>query len=66
MVNMKKQFAILQKEAKQKDDEIERLRRTSKVTKLNEIQTENLNLIDELNRVKALYNIVLQNNVVNE
>jgi hypothetical protein len=63
LTNIKRQYAQLQRENRIKDEEIEKLKKQSKLTKYNEIAAENQALLEELNKIKTLYNIMLQNNV---
>lgn len=64
--NMKKQFKEMKEELKHKDIEIEHLKRTTKMTKIREIQIETQTYIEEVNKLKMNYEIVLQDNMYNE
>lgn len=63
---MKKRFKELQKELKLKDDEIDILKRQTKATRFTEMQVENRALLEELTRMKNLYEAALQMNTSQE
>jgi hypothetical protein len=58
--NMKKQYKELKHELKKKETELENLKRTIKTTRIKEIQNESLLYIEELKKLKAMYEISSQ------
>jgi hypothetical protein len=58
--NMKRQYKELKNEFKQKEIELEELKRNVKLTKIKEIQNEAIVYMDELRKMKALYEISSQ------
>ena len=61
--NIKKQYSDLKKEFNKKEIELESLKRTLKSTKLKEVQGEMQIYIDELQKLKSLYDISSQHNI---
>jgi hypothetical protein len=61
--NIKKQYSELKKEYSKKETELENLKKTLKSTKLKEIQGETQIYIDELQKLKSLYDVSSQNNI---
>jgi hypothetical protein len=59
-INMKTQYKEIKQELVKKDSELETLKRTVKSTKINEIQNESLIYIEELKKLKAMYEIASQ------
>jgi hypothetical protein len=66
IVNLKKQFKELKKEFNKKKEEHDELKKTLKNTKINEITNENRILIEEIGKLKTLYEFSLQQNSNNE
>lgn len=66
IINLKRQFKEMKGELRQKDDEIERLKRQVKVTKLNEMQLENKTLGDELAKMKNMYDNAIMSHVMHD
>jgi hypothetical protein len=61
--NVKKQYTDLKKEYHKKEAEFENLKKTLKSTKLKEIQGEIQIYIDELQKLKSLYDVSSQHNM---
>jgi hypothetical protein len=57
IANMKKQYSELKKELQRKENELVELKRTVKSTKIKEIQDESKVYIEELKKLKAMYEI---------
>lgn len=66
LIKMKKQFKELKVEFKEKCEELEQLKKTLKLTKINEIAIESKTYLEELNKIKAFYVLSLQQNQIQE
>jgi hypothetical protein len=55
VTNIKKQYKELKKELKKKNDEIENYKKIAKISKLNEINLENKFILEEMLKLKNLY-----------
>lgn len=61
--NIKKQYSDLKKEYAKKEGELDILKKTIKSTKLKELQGETQIYIEELQKLKSLYDISSQHNI---
>jgi chromosome segregation ATPase len=61
--NIKKQYSDLKKEYSKKEIELETIKRTLKSTRLKEVQGEIQIYMDELQKLKSLYDISSQHNI---
>jgi hypothetical protein len=66
VLNIKKQFKELKKEFNKKKDEHEQLKKTLKNTKVAELTNENKVFLEEIAKLKTLYDFALQQNALNE
>ena len=66
IIGLKKQFKDVQTQLKNKTVELDNIKKTLKVTKLNELNIEVNTYTDELQKLKSFYEIALQQNAINE
>jgi len=66
IIGLKKQFKDVQTKLKNKTVELDNIKKTLKVTKLNELNIEVNTYTDELQKLKSFYEIALQQNAINE
>ncbi len=66
IINIKKQFKEMKKDFTKKSEEYDELKKTLKSTKVNELTNENNVLLQEISKLKTLYDFSLQQNNNNE
>jgi len=55
VTNIKKQYKEIKKELKKKNEEIENFKKINKISKINELSLENKSILEEMIRLKRLY-----------
>lgn len=66
IIKLKKQFKDLKVQFAEKCEELEKVKKNIKFTKINEITQESKVYVDELNKIKSFYILSLQQNEINE
>lgn len=66
IVELKKQVKEFQKQLRLRDEEIDKLKKQSKMTKLNELLIENRTLNEELQKIKSDYDSSLMKSLLND
>lgn len=66
IIGLKKQINELQFQSKIKEEELEKMKKLIKVTKMNELLIENRTLSEEFHKIKSQYDTSLMNSLVND